>query len=884
MNARADARPALATRWALGILAVCVGCAEANEAITLVFPDETSRRPVETIVVTVLDPFVRSTDAEPRFVGCDRIGAFGATDEIPVGPERDSSPHVLRRVRAEFPLAEKLEVGFDAVDARADNPWGVVAVFFEARGSARIPVFGARDPRRGEATLLSGCFCARTRAGRFPERDEALDRSIREACPLVGGRDGRGPSARRVPLESVPPSSFRLEPCGAPRAAAPADGRVWPGPLACVRTERCGDSAREPCFDCSLDCPELEDLAGAPIEMRVATPGAPVRDARQIVLTDSRGRAAPELEVRGCDGAFDVEATVLGRATTPVRFRVDCGVEPAAELAVRQTVPLEGRLVAVAAVPAVRAGGQGAIAVLIERGDPESDDVLAELATFEGSGGRLANPPNGTLAFEGHTGHGVVSHRDSSDPAEPRRVVVATVDRRGEGGDAMARLSVHRFGSEGLARQPELRQPAACDVCDCGSLRPCDREASCAEDEACANGRCRAVSPRFCEASAECAGNGRACILGACAEVASCDEAGGCPPGFACRNGVCDAEWRCEADDDCSNGAVCLDGRCTLAASVSCVTRDDCQTGSMCSAGRCVSIQPCRCALRPAPEQRVVIRARDLDDDGRDDYAVAQSGGRVVTFFFRDAAASECACVRINPPLVDFDLPELGNEALTANAARGFDLAFISEDGLHVRHGETLSGGIDRVTCGSATLVGEVFFVRDLRALRSRCPASRASCAPHEDVLLVGRTLRSGDVLEPIARIVYGGASDVSGDPELFDRPGTHDAYFLSELRRDPTPRPRRLETGDFNGDDVADFVVLSAQARERQPELQLWLGSGAGTFVASSRVAYDRELGPCDDPTELAVVDLEGDGRDEVVVGCEAGADSRLLLFAGER
>jgi hypothetical protein len=82
--------------------------------------------------------------------------------------------------------------------------------------------------------------------------------------------------------------------------------------------------------------------------------------------------------------------------------------------------------------------------------------------------------------------------------------------------------------------------------------------------------------------------------------------------------------------------------------------------------------------------------------------------------------------------------------------------------------------------------------------------------------------------------------------------------------------------TGDFNGDGKPDLAAISEAAPGRPAAVQVLLNQGGGLFAAP--VSYNG--GP--DPDTLAVADLNGDGKSDLIVVNHSGGKVQVLRGAG--
>ncbi len=315
----------------VGIAVGIAGCGQATDQVTLEFSSAAALGHTSVISVTTFEPIVREADSELlEFVGCEDIGPFPPVRRI--NPDTIAVSNLIRPVLLEresetFPLDGDWNLAFDAPDAASDsNPWGALMVYVEARGDARASERGAGQVA---ATLLSGCYCLRTRDEGFSDPALAdLDKTIRKQCPLVGEEEGE--AERVLQLQAVLPSEFHLSTVqGSTELTTPKNALMAPGPQVEITYNRC-DNVASPtdCFRCeSQRCDELNDLSNAPVVFQVEQPGGLSTPLSQVVLTDREGFASASIEVDNCDKPIAIAAHILGRPDETFRFNVRC-VEP----------------------------------------------------------------------------------------------------------------------------------------------------------------------------------------------------------------------------------------------------------------------------------------------------------------------------------------------------------------------------------------------------------------------------------------------------------------------------------------------------------------------------------------------------------------------------
>jgi len=94
-----------------------------------------------------------------------------------------------------------------------------------------------------------------------------------------------------------------------------------------------------------------------------------------------------------------------------------------------------------------------------------------------------------------------------------------------------------------------------------------------------------------------------------------------------------------------------------------------------------------------------------------------------------------------------------------------------------------------------------------------------------------------------------------------------------------PLPNAQAAVSGDFNSDGKPDLIVTNGPVDFNTPgNLQVLLGNGDGTFQSSPNIALPGPLFS----TALAVGDVNGDGRLDVVTTVFGGNRSRIVVLLG--
>jgi hypothetical protein len=99
-------------------------------------------------------------------------------------------------------------------------------------------------------------------------------------------------------------------------------------------------------------------------------------------------------------------------------------------------------------------------------------------------------------------------------------------------------------------------------------------------------------------------------------------------------------------------------------------------------------------------------------------------------------------------------------------------------------------------------------------------------------------------------------------------------ARMISTGPPPPASVPTAVVAADVNGDGIPDLIV--SNVLPANSEVEVMLGNGNGTFRPAQTFAVDRE------PSALAVADVNGDGKPDVIVTNEGSYDVGVLLGNG--
>ena len=797
----------------LPVLALTLAACKPVEAdITLTFATEDARAQTRRVAYTAFEPILAQPDTEdqiPRFVRCDEVGVFGPTsivnpDDVSVVP--NLAGVISERTTQNFPLDGDWTVDLNTTGFNPElNPWGAIMVYVEARGDARAPE--SQGSGQVSATLLSGCFCIRTKDGSFP--DLRLDNEVKQACRAIEGEGAV--TAQQVNLEPVISDAFRIASCeGVTQLTAPRNELLSPGPTVCVETTRCDAlTIPGPCFDCEQPCSELDDRSRVPVQFQVFRDDEETPSETQVVLTDVVSRAQALLEVGDCQGPIRVEAKVVGRTNEQVNFDVDCveqtieGFDCPNEIALDDGIEPQA-IARVIGDPQACANGDiracDRIAILSDDG---GDQAILEVRNVDDG------TPLTRLVFANEKAHAVAGYfyrlAAPGQPANRPLLAVAT----SEGRDRTVRLRIFDWDYRSNQLVPHDNATgiieAPCDQWICGSLDACA-----------ANNMCGIAT--------------ETCAAGVCQKTGDRSDA------------------------------------CELAGPVF-----------------------CECELVIQSNDRVTLRARDIDRDGLADLFIGSSGQLNLHVLYSSrrpqngnaAYGDNCTCGQFTVAPNAFGVASLAGTS--ANPAET-DLILGSQGGMFVRYAERVSSEIPgELRCGQPTSIGDSAPVRDVQVAALRCPLGDFSCAAYDDVISVSAVSVAGGTLND-----PGAVRVLEGGPDLLPRmrlpQGTQRKLIPRSFEGRSRPEdPQRARIADFNGDGNLDLAVLYKGTSQ---EIHVWLGASNGGFGEISGGVVLEECANSFEPdcpplSDLVALDSDGDGRNELAVVCSPSRGARLRLFA---
>ena len=282
--------------------------------------------------------------------------------------------------------------------------------------------------------------------------------------------------------------------------------------------------------------------------------------------------------------------------------------------------------------------------------------------------------------------------------------------------------------------------------------------------------------------------------------------------------------------------APCEDCACAPSGE-SCSPTQPCAEGDTCSAGQCV----CSCRHNSDPSEARLMVA-DMNGDGFDDLVLGGPADPHLTSYFGGPdglRSGACRCARTFPWTPNYLVSDLGVGAAA-------DVVVVNGGRVFVQYGS------ETTSCDAAVEVQPARVAAAVAAGPFSGPDAKGLVLFELDDRFFGRLQ---------VRTLFGAAGPLVDDPSVIRAPGR------SELSRVTRARINIdfVEAGDFNGDARADLVVASI--RPDTPLLssvEVLAGSGDGAFVRLSSIRL-----PCSGEADLAVVDTDRDGRDEILVAC---------------
>lgn len=442
------------------------GCRGTKDDITLLFPDEASRKATSVIAVTAFEPFLSRTDSDvPDLIRCKDVGVFPPTRKV--DPDTISSVPNLGNLLSEPRVSQTFPFDGWSVDipnvksGAKNNPWGAVLVYVEARGEVRA----SRDRGGAQlsATLLAGCYCVRTRDGSHTNR--ILDQSVKAACPALAADQGK---ARNVKLEPVIPTSFQLSVCGVQQLTSPRGQLLSPGPVVCVNPLRCdgAEAGGRDCFACTQPCNQLDNKENVPVMFTVDQPGGRTEPKAQVVLSNKTGKIRAQVTVDNCQAPIKMKAQVVGRPESAQTFDVTC-VPPVSEFACTHESSLGERRepVGMTTLPGAR-GAPDFVAILFDSGMSASVEVRNPLRPGETK----------SLEFRGETARAIkgFSYELGTRPQERSRPVLAVATSKSVNGRDELQLYLYEWINGELVSHDRSGRPfnRDCPEWDCDVPMP----------------------------------------------------------------------------------------------------------------------------------------------------------------------------------------------------------------------------------------------------------------------------------------------------------------------------------------------------------------------------------------------------------------------------
>lgn len=834
-----------ALRSPLAVVALLTGCSAAELPIELEFPDLDSREATTGIVVTAVEPFATGGDefTARRVVKCGEIAVFPPVAKFNRDGAELSGIDVVRinRDYHRFPLEEDWSLDVAGLSKESQsNPWRALLVHFEARGPAQA-YDGEGLGEVADATLLEGCFCVRLEE-EVQGADPLLDEQIKEHCPSLASNEGE---AIRVQFQSVAPEAFKISPCGVNTLTAPRGQRLAASPSVCLRTISCDNAGGQSCFQCEFrSCSELDDLRNVPLSITVEGGGGsvPVGD---LLLSDTKGRVVPEIDVADCNAPFKIRVAMLGRPSSVANFDVEC----VSALAFEGTTPVPTgtahEMIDSTTLPGAldAFGGREPAQLALLFKDTSGLDPATELHMFELAGDALTG--RALLIFPNETPRAVLGYHYvlGDGPGERSRPLLAVATSRQINGRETMVVRVYEWDGTMLVERRASTQ--LCDVCSCTRPRP-TQELSCL----------------------------------------ACSTRPGIPE--------CAVEFKLDTKVSMTWSDLDGDGYADLSVGASSdfpmVTYYSSVLGSMdptrvlyppdldasCACSQYGKLLGSFELLRfggpnPVAERLTydflvgnvtgafALYALGEHVDGRrcdpaQDHE-AQCGAGAVCEHFCANSAGRCVlpCDRANP---------------ACNVSK---LQTTCTSTAHETEAQSYFCGGPTLRCDQPNSVWKLVNVQYMTK-------GQFTDSGLEDLVAIGSTSPApGADDRGLLRIIYGdllNLTQIDNEPMEIRNRSYFDLSPLTFEGRAAPQGPRSAEVGDFNGDSLDDLAVLYGASEE----VHVWLGGeNRGPGEVQRGIILAESGGRCFPEDSFAVGDFDRDGRDEIVVICRSDTGPRI-------